>query len=139
VYNKLVLLSETIVETGSAPRYGVFHPTLPIFYENNETNPVLFAFQYDTDSGKLRRIGELSLRDGLEENADSVKINASDIVMHPDGKRLYVSLRGLNTVVAVDLDNEGAMYVKQHINCGGKNPRGLCLSPDTRYLFVTNT
>jgi 6-phosphogluconolactonase (cycloisomerase 2 family) len=139
IHGKLVLLRETIVETGNAPRYGVFHPTLPIFYENNETNPVLFAFQYNTGSGELLRIGALPLREGFEKNADSAKINASDIVIHPDGRRLYVSLRGLNTVVAVDLDEKGAMQVKQHINCGGKNPRGLCLSPDARYLFVTNT
>jgi 6-phosphogluconolactonase len=140
---KLSLLCETEVETGSAPRYGICHPALPVFYQNNESNPVLFAYHYDTKTGELNRIGAAPLISETYDIPDGVKIQSSDIIIHPSGKYLYTVLRGLNQIVVTELNADGsfagaAMTRKQVINCGGIHPRGLSLSPDERFLFAAN-
>ncbi len=37
-----------------------------------------------------------------------------------------------------DLDEDGAVTLRNVIHCGGNNPRGLCISPDARFLFAAN-
>lgn len=135
---KLVLLYEKVVETGMAPRYGVFHPTLPVFFENNEGKAVILAYGYDVASGKLDQISSAPLL--LDEKAaEGIKIlEPSDILIHPDGKFLYVSLRGINYIAVLDVDDTGSITLRQNISCGGVNPRGLCISPDAHYIFANN-
>jgi 6-phosphogluconolactonase (cycloisomerase 2 family) len=136
---KIKLLCETIVETGCAPRYGVFHPSLPYFYENNENKPILFVYRYDTESGALVQTGKTFLVADIQNTVGSSRIKPADIVIHPSGNYLYVSLRGSNQIVVLDIDAQGGAYLKQTINSEGQNPRGLCFSPDHRYLFAANT
>jgi 6-phosphogluconolactonase (cycloisomerase 2 family) len=135
---KLKFLAETPIERGSAPRYGVFHPFLPVFYANNEQHSFLLSYRVDIASGKLTRIRKLPLIAGDQDLNGGVKIQASDIVMHPSGKYLYVALRGVNKIAGVEVSAEGDISLNQDIDCQGINPRGLCLSPDSRYLFSLN-
>jgi 6-phosphogluconolactonase (cycloisomerase 2 family) len=135
---KLVLLDTAVSAKGNAPRYSVFHPGLPVFYSNNETNPVLSAYRYDRDTGILTALGDLSLNSGGKQTEAGKPVMASDIVMKNDGKFIYVSLRESETIAVVALDETGKMELRQTINCEGKNPRGLALSPDERYLFALN-
>jgi 6-phosphogluconolactonase (cycloisomerase 2 family) len=44
----------------------------------------------------------------------------------------------MNLIAAVKINADGGMDLMQNINCGGENPRGLCLSPDGRFLFSLN-
>jgi len=135
---KLVQLQDTTVETGLVPRYGVFHPTLPILYANYEKNTVVHAHRYDLATGKLDRIGSAPLM--LDEKAAEGlgKVEAADILIHPNGKYLYASIRGTNTIAVLDVDDAGAISLRENIDCGGVNPRGLCISPDARFLFTAN-
>jgi 6-phosphogluconolactonase (cycloisomerase 2 family) len=135
---KLVLLDTAVCETGNAPRYSAFHPILPVFYSNNETNPVLSAYQYDRGSGVLTSLGELPLTAGKRKTEDGKVIMPSDMVMESGGRFLFVSLRDSETIAVVALDGAGKMELRQTINCEGKNPRGLALSPDEQYLFALN-
>ncbi|MDR3342665.1 MAG: lactonase family protein [Treponema sp.] len=135
---KLVLLDTAASETGNAPRYSVFHPVLPVFYSNNETNPVLSAYHYDKDSGVLTPSGELPLTAGKRKTEDGKTIMPSDIVIEHGGRFLFVSLRDTETIAVVALDGAGNMELRQTVNCEGKNPRGLTLSPDEQYLFSLN-
>jgi 6-phosphogluconolactonase (cycloisomerase 2 family) len=135
---KLKFLTATPVEKGSAPRYGVFHPSLPVFYANNEQYSFLLSYRFDTESGKLTRIGKLPLIAGDQELNGEAQVQASDIVIHPSGKYIYAALRGINKIAAIEVSSEGDTRLLQNINCQGINPRGLCLSPDLRYLFSLN-
>ncbi|MDR1468396.1 MAG: lactonase family protein [Spirochaetaceae bacterium] len=135
---KLQFLMETPVEKGSAPRYGVFHPFLPVFYENNEQNPFLCSYRFDVETGKLTRMEKLPLVAEHHALENEEKAQSSDIVMHPSGKYLYTALRGVNQIAVVEIFSEGGTRLLQNIDCHGINPRGLCLSPDARYLFSLN-
>jgi 6-phosphogluconolactonase len=158
---KLVQLQDTTVETGLLPRYGVFHPTLPIFYANYEKKTVVHALRYDVATGKLDRISSAPLllheqtaagadyklihpktlheKKQLEKTAGHLdKVEAADILIHPNGKYLYSSVRGANTIAVLDVDDAGAISLRDNIDCGGVNPRGLYISPDARFLFAAN-
>lgn len=130
---KLALIHTTQVEDGSAPRYAVFHPALPVVYENNEKRPVLNTYRYHVESGELILLDSIRLEEeGME------KLQASDLVLHPDGKHLYASVRGANTIVVFEIDEKGLLHRIQTVRCGGENPRGLCVSPDGRFLLCAN-
>ena len=133
---KLICLNETIVESGCCPRYGIFHPTLPVYYSNNEKSPDIFTFRYDTKSGALSRIAVNCMQD--ERNRGKAS-EASDIAIHPNGRHLYVSDRGTDVICVFDIDEEGGLQLRQNVPCGGKNPRGFSFSPDGRYFIVANS
>lgn len=158
---KLVPLQDIPVEPGLVPRYGTFHPSLPIFYANYERRAVVHAYRYDIASGALDRVGSAPLLP--QENAASELAGASgepplthpktlaermqilqdkaepaDILIHPNGKTLYASIRGTNTISTLDVDDAGAISLRDVIDCGGVNPRGLYISPDARFLFAAN-
>jgi 6-phosphogluconolactonase (cycloisomerase 2 family) len=134
---RLLPLAETITETGSAPRYGAFHPRLPIFYVNFERKPVLHGYHYHVDSGKLEQTSSVPLlKDGEGDNID--RVESSDLTVHQNGRRLYAAVRGVNRIAALDIDNEGRISMKKSIDCGGEHPRGLRIAPDGRFLLCAN-
>ena len=100
---KLICLQETSVEIGSGPRYGAFHPKLPIFYVNNEHKPFIYAFHYDILSGKLDQTGSTSVLQDENATKDVDRVEAGDIKIHPNGKYMYVTIRGLDYIAVMDI------------------------------------
>ena len=133
---KLVCCDNLRVKQGSHPRYGVFHPQLPFFYGNHEEASYISQYQVDRETAKLTYISSC----GLLEEGKMVESSAapSDIAVSGDGKYLYVSIRGVNLISVLALSETGEMNLIQNISCGGENPRGLCMTPDGRYLYVCN-
>jgi 6-phosphogluconolactonase len=166
---RLVRLQDTSVAEGLVPRYGVFHPTMPVFYANYERNTLVQGHRYDIASGALTCFTEAPLFPAEDASAASVPVPAlvpkhpktlaevqemeavlrakmgspkspepADLVIHPCGKWLYVSTRFKNSISVLDVDETGALALREVVDCGGANPRGLAVSPDGRYLFAAN-
>lgn len=133
---KLVYLGEHRSKDGYRPRYGAFHPTLPVFYYDNEKAPVVCAVGYEAASGNLTDLAE----EGIQTEANRGKPSeASDIAVHPSGRWLYVSDRGSQMIAMLALDEKGIPSLRQNVGCEGENPRGICLSPDGRFLLSANS
>jgi len=137
-YGRLIRLQETAVEPGLVPRYGVFHPTLPIFYANFEKKTLIRAYRYDVATGRLAL--ETSAPLVLDEtNLQGLPlVEPADIAMHPNCRHMYASIRGADIIAVLDIDEAGGLTLKQNISCGGTNPRGIVLSPDARFLLSAN-
>ncbi len=135
---RLIYLSELSVPEGYAPRYGIYHPFLPVFYITNERRPDLLCLHYEAATGMLSQMYCAPLLAGVKLSKDAATPAASDILIHPDGRYLYVAIRGINQIVVFKLGDYGFPEVIQHIDCRGKNPYGLCISPDRQFLFVAN-
>lgn len=126
------------MQAGTAPRYNVFHPTLPYFYINYEGRTFVTAFRYDMD-GHLEELTTLnSLPEGKEPMGDSVV--QSDFVTDGAGKCIYDLHRIVHiiTVFAVD-QATGIPTPIQHYQLPPYGPRGCSVSPDGKYLLVSCT
>ena len=73
-----------------------------------------------------------------EESAAYTEEGASDMRLTSDGKYLYAAVRGLNLIASYAVETDGTLCLLQNIPCGGRNPRGVCLSPDEKYFFALN-
>ena len=62
----------------------------------------------------------------------------ADLHITPDGKWLYASNRGHDSLACFKLDQEGNMEFSGIYPCGGKTPRNFSVDPDGRYLLVGN-
>ncbi|MCD8014716.1 MAG: lactonase family protein [Lachnospiraceae bacterium] len=130
---KLVLLDQISVSSREAPRYGICHPRIPVFYADMEGSTCVHAFSYD-GKGKLSRMQKLNvLPRPINES-----IMPSDIVMDEEGLHLYVGLRGENVIAIVGLDKDGTMALQFVVENPDGAPNILRFSPDRQFLFVTN-
>lgn len=135
---RIMKMYEHDAKWSSFPRYGAFHPQLPIFYANNEYNEMLNVFHYDSGSGVINCLCEVPV---LFENPGLIcgkPVGAQDIQIHPNGKSIYISLSGTNGISVLTTDSEGLPTLVQNIDSGGNLPRGLCISPDGRFLISGN-
>jgi 6-phosphogluconolactonase (cycloisomerase 2 family) len=132
---RLIKCGEIKTPVNYDPRYIVFHPTLPVFYGNNEKNETVYVYSYDVSSGRMKILSESA---SLMENRTDKRIMPSDLAILPDGRFLYAAVRGINIIAVFEIDHRGIIKLVQNIDCGGDNPRGLCIAPDSHYLFSAN-
>lgn len=136
---KLERLSETRMGVRTFPRYGVFHPQKTFFFSNEERSTIVHSFLYEANSGELRLLdsADALFDHSMDDREDP--IGAQDIIIHPNGKHIYVSFeRNVNLIAVLDVEEDGTLIPRQNVPCQGEFPRGLCLSPDNRFLFSGN-
>ncbi len=64
---------------------------------------------------------------------------AAEIAVAPNGRFLYVSNRGEDSLVCFAIEQEtGALTLAQRIACGGKAPRHFTLDPTAKWLLCGN-
>lgn len=131
---KLVHLSTVETDYDTWPRYAAFHPAKPYLYTNSENSSLLYVWRYDVRTGVLEKLQSVDLFQGK----NTKRAMPSDIVISPDGASLYVSVRGTEEIVVLNVGDDGLVTPAQIISCQGSNPRGLALSPDGRFLLSAN-
>ncbi|MGS2738398.1 lactonase family protein [Sinomicrobium sp. M5D2P17] len=135
--DKLIPLSNGFVSTapGAGPRHLTFHPSGKYAYLINELYNTVNAFSYDAEKGLLSEIQTIStLPDGFNELS-----SAADIHVHPNGKFLYGSNRGHNSIVVYAIDQEdGKLSLVQHQSVKGKTPRNFAIHPSGKQLYAAN-
>ena len=132
---KLVAQTPAEIAPGSGPRHLAFHPDSQWAYVINELSNTITAFDYDADAGTLATIQTIStLPDGYAEVS-----HTADIHVHPNGRFLYGSNRGHDSIAvyAIDQDN-GQLALVEIVPTGGAGPRNFGLDPTGTYLIVGN-
>jgi len=120
---------------GSGPRHITFHPANRFAYVVNELDSTVTAHHFDPATGKLTPFQILStLPDTF--TGDS---RASEIEISHDGKWLYASNRGHDSVVTFAVDQStGRLTARGWVDSQGKTPRFFALEPTGRFLFVAD-
>jgi 6-phosphogluconolactonase len=125
------------VSPGSGPRHFAFHPSGRSAYVINELLCTITGFRYDSGKGTLRDIQTLSTLP--EGESLQVGYSTAEIFVHPNGKFLYGSNRGHDTIAVFAIDRKtGKLTPVQHVSTQGKIPRNFNLDPTGSYLLAAN-
>jgi len=120
---------------GGGPRHFVFHPSGKFAYVNLEISSQVTAFQYDAASGMLTPIQTLStLPKGFKG-----KNTTAEIRVTPDGRFLYVSNRGHNSIAMFAIDTKtGKLESLGTEPTRGEIPRNFNLDPTGSFLIAVH-
>ncbi|NUP06329.1 MAG: lactonase family protein [Polyangiaceae bacterium] len=119
---------------GTGPRHLDFHPSLDVAYVIGELGDSMTTFATD-DTGALTETGSVST---LPNGADADANYCADVHVHPNGKFLYGSNRGEDSIAIFSLDASGATTAMGHISTGGEWPRNFGIDPKGGILLVAN-
>jgi 6-phosphogluconolactonase len=120
---------------GAGPRHLAFHPSGRFAYLICELNATMYALAYDAYQGTFREIQMLTtLPAGYEGTSYCAHVQVS-----PDGRFLYGSNRGHNSIVVYAIDAEtGGLTLVEHVGVQGDWPRHFTLDPTGSILLVAN-
>ncbi len=125
----------TEVEPGSGPRHMEIHPNRKYLFLAEELSSTTSAFRMDTLTGALTEIQRIS---SIPEDCDTVNTNA-DIHTDADGKHLYVSNRGDNSLVIYRINSEtGNLSLIGFQSTLGDHPRNFLIDDADTLLFVAD-
>lgn len=118
------------VAAGAGPRHLAFHPNGKFAYVNNEMALTVTAFTVERNGG----LKEFQTLDTLPAGADKKGVSTAEIFVRPDGKTLYVSNRGHDSIAVYAIAQDGKLTLLQHMLGTPATPRGFGLSADGRWL-----
>ena len=107
-----------------------FHPSGKFAYVNTEMGLNVVAFSVERNGG-LNQIQSLPT---LPEGADKKGVSTAEIFVRPNGKTLYVSNRGHDSIAVYSIAQDGKLTLLQHMLGTPATPRGFGLSADGRWL-----
>ena len=121
------------VPPGGGPRHLAFHPDGRFAYVNNEMGLSVTVFSRDSKSGQLTPIQTVPT---LPTEASADGSTTSEIQCHPNGKWLYVTNRGHDSIAVFAIESNGMLRCIENVPCGVKFPRGCSLDPSGRWMVV---
>ena len=122
------------LDPGDGPRHLIFHPTKNKVFIINELYSSVVSADVDTKTGIFTKIDKKST---LPESYDGASFCA-DIHLSNDGKFLYASNRGHNSIAVFSVSDDGQMSFLGTESVQGDWPRNFTLSPDNNFLLVAN-
>jgi 6-phosphogluconolactonase len=123
------------VKPGSGPRHIAFHPSGKFAYVVSEMGCTVTAFSYDAKRGELKSLQDVSTLPGDFSGSSS----CAEIEVHPNGKPLYASNRGHDSIAVYEINAKtGLLSLLQHQSTQGKTPRHFALEPSGKWLLAAN-
>jgi 6-phosphogluconolactonase len=123
------------VAPGSGPRHLVFAQDARFAYVINEMASTVTAFAYDSAHGALREIQTLSALPADYKGSS----DAAEIAIHPNGKFLYASNRGHDSIARFAIDSTtGKLTAQGQVSTQGKTPRNFAIDPTGAILYAAN-
>jgi 6-phosphogluconolactonase len=113
----------------AGPRHIALHPTLNLAFTSDETGSSITAYRLEPEKG-LNPVQTLST---LPADFKAPNTTA-DVKIHPNGKFVWVSNRGHDSLAGFAIDGSGKLSALDRTPTE-QTPRSFDLSPDGRYLF----
>ena len=118
------------VTAGEGPRHLAFHPSGKFAYVNTEMGLNVVAFSVEGNGG-LKQLQSLPT---LPAGAETKGASTAEIFVRANGKTLYVSNRGHDSIAVYAIAQDGKLTLLQHMLGTPATPRGFGLSADGRWL-----
>jgi 6-phosphogluconolactonase len=122
---------------GYGPRHGVFHPNGQFAYVLNELGSAVDVFFYDAAKKTSAGFDRLQTISTLPKGAKGHSTTAA-IRISGDGKFLYASNRGHDSIAVFRVLPSGLLNFVDAIPSGGKHPRDFILDPTGNFLLALN-
>lgn len=123
----------TSIEAGAGPRRMQMSTNGKFLYVNHETDSQVSVFAVSgTDLKEVQRLS--TIPPGF-----TGPNTTAEIILSPDGRYLYVSNRGSDSIAIFNVDQAtGNLTTQGFVAAGGRTPRNLRLDPTAGYLFSSN-
>ena len=119
-------------DPGAGPRHIAFHPNGRFVYNIQELDSRITAYAFD--NGRMEALQTVpALPDDF-----SGQSTAADIRVHPNGRFVYASNRGHDSIVAYAIDESGRLSYIAHQSTRGETPRNFNLDPGGGFLLAAN-
>lgn len=120
---------------GAGPRHVALHPNGRLILLMNELDSTVASFRLDPASGALN---QLDAQPAVPAEARASN-HCADIQISPDGRFLYGSNRGHDSICCFAVDEaSGKLSPMGFFPCGGATPRNLAITPSGNHLFSAN-
>lgn len=121
---------------GGGPRHLSFHPNGKFAFSNLEMTLKVAAISYDVETGAMEL---LKTYPTVEEGTPQQGNSTAETLVHPNGKFLYVSNRGPNSIAVFAInESTGELTPVERESTGGEIPRGFGIDPTGQFLVVGN-
>jgi len=124
-----------LVTPGSGPRHLVFSPDSKFVYVINEMGGTITVFSYAATNAAMTEAQTSSTlpKDFTGNNT------CAEIVLHPNGKFLYTSNRGHDSIAIFAVDQKtGKLTLVEDQSTQGRTPRHFAIDPTGRWLLAEN-
>ena len=119
---------------GQGPRHFDFHPSEKYAYAINEMGNTVTAFEYDGINGSLEEIQTIpTIPPDFKDST-----HCADIHVSPNGKFLYGSNRGHDSIVIFKIAETGRLTLIGYESTGGETPRNFMIDPSGDFMLVAN-
>ena len=123
------------VKPGAGPRHFAFHPNRRFAYVISELDSTVTTFGYDAASGRLTAVQTVPTLPTAFEGQSTT----AEIAVHPNGRFLYGSNRGHDSIAVFAIDEAtGRLTFVQHQPTLGKTPRNFAIDPTGTFLLAAN-
>ncbi len=119
---------------GSGPRHLTFHPNGKLAYVINELANTITVFDWNAADGMLKEKQTIAT---LPKDFTG-KSYTADLKITPDGKHLYGTNRGHDSLASYRIADDGTLTLLTIQPSGGKGPQNLLITPDGRWLLCAN-
>ena len=120
---------------GSGPRHFEFSDDGKFAYLVTEMGNTVVTYAYDASDGSLEELQEIST---LPDTFDGESA-AAEVQLHPNGRFLYASNRGHDTIAVFARDpDSGLLEAAGHFDTTGSGPRHFQVDPSGQWCLVSN-
>jgi 6-phosphogluconolactonase len=123
------------LKAGSGPRHLAFYPNGRFAYVISELSSTLTAYALDAKRGALQELQTVALLPEEFKGAST----AAEVVVHPNGKFVYGSNRGHDSIAVFAIDQQtGKLTFVDRTPTRGKIPRHFAIEPTAKFLLAEN-
>jgi 6-phosphogluconolactonase len=131
----LILKNKVSTAVGAGPRHADFNPKNPSqFAIINELNSTIATYNFDDKTLQVNALDSLSTLPS-DFKADNT---TAEIFYHPNGKFVYGSNRGHNSIAIFKVDEKGKLTAIGHAPTQGSKPRSFMITPNGKWLLAAN-
>jgi 6-phosphogluconolactonase len=125
----------TKLAPGAGPRHTTFSSNGKFLYVLTEINSTVTVLSCDSVKGSLHELQVVPMLPADYHGRN----DAAEIALHPNGKWLFASNRGHDSIAVFAVDpTAGTLRPAGDFSTGGKEPRHFAIDPTGRFLLAEN-